>query len=152
MASGFIILNDGRCWSRRWTAHDRVLEFVIEELGPKPTEREFKEWLQYRIPAKGDIEMGYAFIKQDSDENIVRVLDLRELTPENQKSLWAALQKAYTKLVTGAGEQNEHLNIILRRLLKMRRLAQANDNPDNFSDWVKGYVKPPSGKKSGPGW
>jgi hypothetical protein len=64
MASGFIILNDGSCWSRRWTAYDRVLEFVIEELGPEPVELKFKEWLQSRIPANGDIEMGYAFIKE----------------------------------------------------------------------------------------
>ena len=48
----------------------------------------------------------------------------------------------YAKLVMASGEQNEHLNIIVRRLLKMGRLAKAKDNPDNFSDWVKGYVEP----------
>jgi len=32
MASGFIILKDGRCFGRRWTGYDEILKIAIKEL------------------------------------------------------------------------------------------------------------------------
>ena len=152
MASGFIILSDGRCWARRWTAYDYLLEITAQELGGCKEEMNLKLWLQSLIPGENDTELGWGFLKKDTEEKVTRNLDLRELTPTNQQMFWAALQRATTKLITASGEKNEHFIFELKRILRMRRLALIRDSPDNLSDWVKGHVEPSSGKRIGPGW
>jgi hypothetical protein len=152
MASGFIILSDGRCWARRWTAYDRVIGLSIEEIPINKENNEFKEWLQTRIPEEQDIECGWCFIKQDTGESIVRNFDLRELTEANQKVFLLALQRALTKMITTSASKNEDIIFLLKRILKMIRLAKIKDNPDNCSDWRGGFTEPLSGKKVGPGW
>lgn len=56
MASGFIILKDGRCLARRWTTYDYIIELIIEDLSNDRNKeaKEFKEWLQTLIPGEGD--------------------------------------------------------------------------------------------------
>jgi hypothetical protein len=152
MASGSIILNDGRCWSDRWTGYDCLLSVVIDEIRLCGDHPEFMAWLRTRIPEEQDIEMGYGFIKPDTDENIVRSIDLRELTPASQEVFWSALQRAATKLIVNPGDQHEHLLLQMKRLLHMHHLVRIGDPPDHLSDWRTGYVEPPSGEKIGPGW
>jgi hypothetical protein len=152
MASGFIILNDGRCWSRRWTVYDFLLELVIRELNVSEEPREFSEWLQGNIPGSQDVEMGWAFIRADTGENIVRSLDLRELTPANQQMFWTALQSAIRKMILAGDDRYEGMIFQMKRMLRMRRLAAVGDHPDNLSDLRKGLVMEPTGKRVGPGW
>ena len=157
MASGFIILKDGRCLSRRWTYYDYLIELAIKELSNirhKNTEN-FKNWLQTLIPKEGDEYNGYGgFIRQADGENVQRWLDLRELTTENQQLFWDSLQRTLTNLITEGqlNKRNDDLINLLKQFLKMKHLADIGDNPDNLSDWQKGYVEPPTGKQTGPGW
>jgi hypothetical protein len=153
MASGFIILSDGRCLAPRYTGYDYLLELAVSEMADSGEERAFKAWLQTRVPAEGDIESGFGgFIKPITHENVIRHLDLRELTPANQERLWIAWQKAVSKLILSRDERDSFIVFRLKRLLRMRRLVRIKDNPDNLSDWIKGYVEPPTGAKAGPGW
>ncbi len=61
MASGFIILKDGRCLAKRWSIFDYIIELVIEELLNEQCKEaiEFKEWLQTLIPNENDEYNGY---------------------------------------------------------------------------------------------
>lgn len=153
MPAGYIILGDGRCLSPRYTGFDYLLELAINEMPDSGEEGVFKTWLQTRLLAEGNIESGYgAFIKQITHENIMRHLDLRELTPANQERLWAAWQKAVRKLIISRNERHEDIIFRLKRVLRMRRLIRIKDHPDNLSDWIKGHVTPPTGAKVGPGW
>jgi hypothetical protein len=55
MASGFIVLSDGRCFARGWSAYDEVLRAVAAEL-----HGEFQEWLVSLVPNTEDEEhLGY---------------------------------------------------------------------------------------------
>lgn len=157
MASGFIILKDGRCLSRRWTHYDYLIELAIKELSSMKGKKaeDFKGWLQTLIPQEGDEYNGYGgFIRKANGENVQRWLDLRELTTENQQLFWDSIQNTLSNLITKdkLHKDNENLISLLKRFLKMKHLVDIGDNPDNLSDWVKGYIEPPSGKRSGPGW
>jgi hypothetical protein len=157
MASGFIILKDGRCFSRRWTTHDYVINLVIKELSGSNDKEviEFKNWLLTLLPAEEDEYNGYGgFLRKSTGENIQRRLDLRELTVQNQELFWSALQNTLTKLITNKDAENADKDslTLLRHLLKMKHLADIGDDPDNLSDWQKGYIEPSSNKRSGPGW
>ena len=91
MASGFIILRDGRCLSVRHAAHDALLRSVVaalEEGSPLRT------WLLTQVPSDGDIELGYAFIRAAGGEHVARVLDLRCLTETNRRLFESAARRA----------------------------------------------------------
>ena len=152
MASGFIILGNGRCLAPRFTGYDYLLELAMAEMADSGEEGEFKAWLQTRIPSEGDIEDGCGgFIKLLTHENIMRHLDLRELAPANEERLWVAWQKAIRKLILARDERYQYIILRLKRVLRMRRLVRIKDDPDNLSDWIKGYVEPATGAKTGPG-
>ncbi len=157
MASGFIILKDGRSLARRWSHYDYIIELAINALSETNDKRaeDLKNWLQTLIPIEGDIENGFGgFIRKTDGENIQRWLDLRELTNENQQLFWESMQKALTRLSRDdqAKIDNQVSIMLLKRFLKMKKLADIGDNPDNLSDWKKGYITPPSGNRVGPGW
>jgi hypothetical protein len=153
MPSGFIILSDGRCLAPRYTGYDYLPELAMGEMSDESEEGVFKAWLKTCIPAEGDIENGFGgFIKPLTHENIMRQLDLRELTPANQDRFWAALQRALEKLVLTADEKHDGVIYLLKKILRMRRLVEIKDDPDHLSDWRQGYMTPPTGKKIGPGW
>ena len=50
MASGFLVLPDGRCLSRRGFAHDGVIRAVADQLGPGSVEQNLKKWLAEQLP------------------------------------------------------------------------------------------------------
>jgi hypothetical protein len=155
MASGFIILEDGRCLARTWTVYNYILELVISELTEDTKEAEFRNWLQTLIPNENDEYNGYGgFIKHDTGEEVQRWLDLRELTKENQQLFWVALQHSLNGLRKASKGNNDNDDTIelLKTLLKMKHLSDIGDNPNKLTDWKDGYVEPPSGKRTGPGW
>src|SRR4051812_38955527 len=82
MASGFLVLSDGRCFARRWSAHDAVLRAVAEHLHGSPQARELRDWLLAQLPGLADEEdIGYGPWFRKADEQLVeRFLDLREFT------------------------------------------------------------------------
>jgi len=144
MASGFIILKDGRSATPRYTLYDVLLQSIASHL----PEGEFREWLKSQTADETDEESGFGgFYRGEASEYIKRWLDLRELTEENQNLFWKAVQSAVE-----AAPDNEMVVDWLQKMLQMNRLIEAGDHPDNLSDWRKGYVEPPSGLKSGPGW
>jgi hypothetical protein len=145
MASGFIILKDGRCASPRYTGYDAILQRIVECLPAG----DFRDWLLAQTADETqDEESGFGgfYRRGNIDDYVKRWLDLRELTEANQALFWKAAAEALT------GTDNETIEAWLRKMLEMNRLAEAGDHPDNLSDWAKGYVEPPSGNKSGPGW
>jgi hypothetical protein len=154
MASGFIILKDGRCLVRRWTTYDYIIELVIENLRNEGKDKPLKEWLRTLIPEEDDEYNGYGgFIKKSTGEEVQRWLDLREMTKENQALFWLALQRAVTTLIAISDNEANQENIaLLKLMLKMKHLADIGDNPDNLSDWRPGDVEPPTGRQIGPGW
>ena len=145
MASGFIILKDGRCAAPRYTLYDLILQSVAAHL----PDSEFKNYVIAQTAAEEEEETdcGYGFFRKDSDEFVTRTFDLRELTEENQARFWKAARLAFDN-----DRENEHLTAWLEKMLEMNRLVELSDDPDNLSDWQKGYVNPPSGEKKGPGW
>ena len=157
MASGFIILRDGRSLARRWTAYDYIIELVIDKLSKKRLKEadDFKNWLQALLPNPDDIYNGFGgFIRKDTGENVERWLDLRELTEENQQLFWESLQESLRELILDKQNQeyNSHIIFILKYFLRMKKLADIGDDPTNLSDWRDGYVTPSTNKKVGPGW
>ncbi|WP_276482519.1 hypothetical protein [Paraflavitalea pollutisoli] len=157
MASGFIILSDGRCLARRWTFYDLIFELVIEVLSADQDQDELKiafcNWLRTQIPSSEDIECGYCFIRPDG-ENVVRHFDLRELTPGNQEIFWKAIQRILIRdILQPEKDEYDLIRIkVFKIFLRMKKLADRLDHPDNLSDWRKGYTEPPSGERVGPGW
>lgn len=155
MASGFIIMKDGRCFARKADVYDYVIKTVIEELRRNGRNSEFMQWLASLIPADNDIDMGYGFIRYDSGEELSRWLDLRELTADNQKAFWTSLQDSLnrnTAKLNPESQDKSTFNELLVLLLRMNYLAEIEDNPDNLSDWQKGYTEPYSNNRVGPGW
>jgi len=157
MASGFIILKDGRALARRWSHYDYIIELAISELSKTndKSAEDLKNWFQTLIPNEGDIENGYGgFIRKADGENIQRWLDLRELTSVNQQLFWESIQNALTRLSSDDQAKTDIQDSIklLKRFLEMKHLADIGDNPDNLSDWGKGYIVHQSGKRVGPGW
>jgi hypothetical protein len=151
MASGFIILKDCRCLARRWTIYDYLIELVIDDLSYLQDSKaiEFKHWLQTLIPKENDEYNGYGgFIRQETGEDVQRWLDLRELTEENQQLFWKSLQLRLRKLITSPEkDKNDDLIWLLKYFLRMKRLTDIRDNPDNLTDWRKGHATPASAKK-----
>jgi hypothetical protein len=51
MASGFIILPDGRCFAPMWSIYDKVIEAIVNVLSDTSNEKELKTWLISILPA-----------------------------------------------------------------------------------------------------
>jgi len=102
MASGFLILSDGRCFARRWSAHDDVLRAVAVELDDRHSA--LREWLLSLLPGPNDEEhIGFGPWVRRADQRVIqRYLDLRELTLENQKILQQAMLRAGERAVRRA--------------------------------------------------
>ena len=97
MASGFLILADGRCLARRWWAYDAVIKAVAEQLGGSDAALALREWLLSLLPGPDDEQhIGYGpWLRAEDNQLIERRLDIRELTVENQRLFHdAALEAA----------------------------------------------------------
>lgn len=146
MASGFLILPDGRCFSRRWTAHDAVLRVVANHLGNDPAARPLHQWLLEQLPGPNDQEeLGYGAWFRNSDQQIiVRKIDLRQMTAESQRQFCAAVKRA---------SLNDHSEEWLKRcvadLADMVARFERGEPPLSKSDWRE--VMPPEVGSIGPG-
>lgn len=143
MASGFIVLPDGRCFSRHWSAHDAVLRAVADAVGDAP----LRQWLFDQIPGPDDEEeLGYgAWLRTSDNTVVVKCIDLRLMTKENQKVFCDAAKHAAPK-----NRDEEWLKDCIEDLSDMVQRMERGEPPLSKSDWV--VVVPPEGGRIGPGW
>lgn len=155
MASGFLILDDGRAFATGWAAHDVIIRSIADELHNSDEEGPLREWLFSLLPGPDDLEhLGYGpWVRKSDDEVIPRVLDIRELTEDNRKLFHAAAFRAYEKLISGGKSVvPRHYSPTFERLIAVLESIQAGESPDAITDWRDGYVEEPSGNHIGPGW
>jgi hypothetical protein len=148
VASGFLILPDGRCFARRWSFHDAVLRAVADEL-PASEAAELRGWLLGLLPSPVDEEhVGYGPWYRVADDRLVeRMLDLRELAPGNHRLICEAVTRAAKRGATGYPDGLVHC---LSDLADMVSRFEHGEPPLSRSDWVE--VVPQRGRKIGPGW
>lgn len=143
MASGFIVLPDGRCFSRRWSAHDAVLRTIADLV----TEMPLRQWLLEQLPGPNDeLELGYGAWFRNSDQAIiVRSIDLRSMTVENQRLFCDAVKRA-----ASIDHDEEWLDHSLFEFADMVARMECGEPPLFKSDWVE--IVPHEGERIGPGW
>ncbi|WP_299256185.1 hypothetical protein [uncultured Aquimarina sp.] len=153
MASGFIILKDGRCFARRWTGYDEILKIVIKELRELEGGKPLAKWLKVIIPNDNltdEMEAGWGFLDLESDEWISRKLDLRSLTKENQELFWEAIQRGKINL----NYQGQGYSILspdyFQEFYEMCELAEKGEPPMQLTHWNK--LADPCNEQNGPGW
>lgn len=148
MASGVLVLPDGRCFAPRWSFYDAALRAIADEL-EAPEVAELRGWLLGLLPGPADEEhVGYGpWYRAADGQLIARTLDLRELTPENQGLICEAAKRAASR--GGAGHP-EWLADCLCKLSDMVTRLERGEPPLSRSDWVE--VVPSEGRKIGPGW
>jgi hypothetical protein len=155
MASGFMILQDGRCFSVRWSAYDAYLLAIADELVRSPLELKLGDWLRSLVPTEDDLDhLGYGpWLRRADGEVIARVFDLRELAPCDQRLFEIGAQRAFTGLKLGHSSHlpREYLDNF-QRLMRMIKYVRQGRPPAELSDWRDGYTEPPTGKRVGPGW
>ena len=144
MASGFIILRDGRCLSVRHAIHDSVLRSIASVLIGAP----LGEWLGKQVPIDTDVELGYAFVRAANGEHVSRELDTRALTESNQELFKRAAREA--RPIAEAYAPLADVESALNRLRKMLDLCDEGRPPLELSDWTA--QAPPCEKRTGPGW
>ncbi len=122
MASGFLTLEDGRCFARRMWLVTNILHLINEELKKIPNTREFSLFLEEYIPDPDDESNGYGgFIRKETGESIMVDIDLRELAPENRTFFWQAAQKALNKQHTENLTEEKSDIFLLTYLLDMHK-------------------------------
>jgi len=143
MASGFITLPDGRCLSRRWSVHDVVVRSIADAVSSPP----LREWLLEQLPGPDDEEeLGYgAWLRVSDDTSIVRVIDLRQLTPENQDHFCEGVKRA-----ADVPRDEEWHRRCLRDFADMVARMERGEPPLSKSDLVA--VLPLGAERVGPGW
>lgn len=147
MPSGFLVLPDGRCLARRWSAHDAVLRAVAEQLALDPAARELTRWLLEQLPGSDDDEeIGCgAWARRSDGQVIVRRLDLRLMMPEHQPQFCRAAKHA-----SPPADAEDWLRSCLEDLADMVARYERGEPPLSKSDWRE--VVPPEGGPIGPGW
>ncbi|MDB5353477.1 MAG: hypothetical protein JWN86_4724, partial [Planctomycetota bacterium] len=95
VASGSLVLPDGRCFAPRWSSYDAVLRAVADEL-EAPEAADLRGWLLGLLPGPADEEhVGYGPWYRAADGQLIeRTLDLRELTPTNPSLICEAGKQA----------------------------------------------------------
>lgn len=147
MPSGFLVLPDGRCFARRWFAHDAVLRAIADQLANESEARELYLWLLAQMPGpKDEEEIGYgAWVRAADGKIIVRYLDLRLMTPENQQLFCEAVKRLQSAINT-----EDWLKECIVDLTDMVVRVERGEPPLSKSDWRE--VVPPEGEVIGPGW
>jgi hypothetical protein len=143
MASGFIVLPDGRCLARRWCAHDAVVSAVADEVAAAP----LRQWLFEQLPGPDDDEeLGYgAWFRESDKTTVMRFFDLRLMTSENQRLFCDAAKRA-----ASLSREEDWLTRCLSDLADMISRMESGEPPLSKSDWID--VIPPEGDRIGPGW
>ena len=144
MASGFIILGDGRCLSVRHTAHDALLRSIAAAM---PEAYALRPWLLTQVPKDEDPDLGHAFVRS-SGEQVERFLDLRGLTDGDRLRFVEAVRTC--QAMSGETAPLEDVVAALERFRSMLDCWQRGDPPLELSDWVE--VAPPCDCRIGPGW
>jgi hypothetical protein len=152
VASGFLILADGRCFAPVWKVYDAVLRSVVEQLNDSTPARALREWLLSQLPGPNDIELGYGtWLRAGDEELIPRYLDVRELTPQNQElfhdAALIAAGHAQALEVPIRPDSHEEALIYLADLI-----ARADRGEPPLSRSMCRVVMPCEGRKTGPGW
>jgi hypothetical protein len=148
-----LVLSDGRCFARRWSAHDAVLRAVAEQLDDTLPAQLLREWLLSLLPGPGDEEhVGYGPWFRVADQQLVeRRLDLRELTVGNQRLFHHAARRAGERAQSQEGAVwQDWLRGCLADLADMVERADRGEPPLSRSEWRE--VVPSQGRRVGPGW
>lgn len=151
MASAFWTLEDGRGFSRRWSAMASVLKRITHELKDIKGADEFYHFLEELVyrEEKGDEYNGYGgFIRHGED--IMFNFDLRTFAPENRAYFWQATQKALTRIKIQDDPKNEGIDYLLTRLLDMHKRIMKGEDPMLLNDYSN--IQPDPMEKWGPGW
>jgi len=137
----------------RWHYYDLTLRTVAESLDDSPPAQALREWLLTLLPGPSDIEeLGYGAWFRPEDQHVIpKSLDVRELTPENQRLFHHAALRAGRRATSPAAANWDSMLVDCLVLLSdMVERADRGDPPLSRSDWVK--VQPSEGRKIGPGW
>lgn len=153
MPSGFLVLADGRCLARRWWAYDQVIKAVASFIVPSAPGDALRDWLLSLLPGPDDeAEIGYgAWVRARDEEIVTRRLDVRELTPGNQRlfhdaALEAARRYAESPEAFDWLEAPESLVDLGDMIMRGDR----GEPPLSRSDCRE--VFPTEAKQAGPGW
>ncbi len=145
MASGFIILRDGRCLAVRHAVHDALLRSVaalLVDVSPLRT------WLLAQVPNELDVDLGYAFVRAANGEHFARELDLRGLTEASQRLFERAARSA--EPLAGPFAPEDAVTWALERFRTMLDRCDRGEPPLELSDWT--CEPPPVEGRIGPGW
>jgi hypothetical protein len=145
MASGFVILSDGRCLAVRSAIHDAVLRAITSAIQP---ETSLSSWLGTQVPDEGDADLGYAFVRASDGTTITRLLDTRGLTEANRRSFERAARTAAP--MSGAYAPEGDVESALNRLRLMLDMRDQGRPPLELSDWT--VEASPCEMRLGPGW
>lgn len=152
MASGFIILEDGRSYARRYTTYDIIINAVINELGDEKEDELLKSWLLTRIPVgdedKDYIEMGWGFIRNSDEACVNRTIDDRNLK-ENFKKLFLEKALQAAEQAKNEGRFNNLMLNCFTDFAQMIILAKEGAPAHEFTDTAIFELED---KKEGPGW
>ncbi|MEM9981012.1 MAG: hypothetical protein AAF734_00860 [Bacteroidota bacterium] len=153
MASGFIILKDGRGFARRWTSHDELLSLAIKELVLLEGGQPLADWLALQMPVGKEEEgsdAGWGFYNVRIEQWINRVLDVRSLTATNQSLFWEAICNVKEKL-SHADNTYSCLSLDLFNIFyRMYECAERGEPPLELTDLRE--LAAPCTEKNGPGW
>jgi hypothetical protein len=149
MASGFIILPDGRCFAPRWSVYDKVIEALVNVLSDTKNEKELKTWLISILPGKKDIpNIGYGpWVRVKDNQVIERYLDMRRMSLEYQCIFQEAIKRAASNS-NKISNNNESIRDPLNRIADMVYRIERGEEPLSLSDWDK--VVPTKGDHIGP--
>lgn len=152
MASGFIILEGGRCFAPQWRCYDFVLREVITALVSDLNGHEFANWLASLLPSSNDEEeIGIgAWVRKSDGEVISRHFDVRELTEANQRLFNQAARLALLRVQQASAGKLEDNLACLSHLVDLIERAEKGEPPLSLTYWT--CVQPPSGQKTGTGW
>jgi hypothetical protein len=146
MASGFIVLPDGRCFSRRSWADDAVIRAIAEQLSAVASEQQLGRWLLEQLPGEDVAEdFSWGWVRASDGETVIRFIDLRLMTSENQRLFCESVG-----LVAGVDHSDESLTRCLADLSEMIVRFERGEPPLSKSDWRE--VVPAKGNRIGPGW
>jgi hypothetical protein len=151
MASGFIVLGDGRCFSPTSRLYDITMRAVADELVDSEAARTLREWLLSLLPGPTDADLGYGWIRSSDQDTVLRHLDLRELTNANQRLFYRAARVAGDRFQSEeSGELLSWKKKCCTALADMVARAERGEPPLTRSDWTT--IEPSKGRKLGPGW
>ncbi|KOS07186.1 hypothetical protein AM493_14900 [Flavobacterium akiainvivens] len=151
MASAFWTLEDGRCYSRKWSWMAHMLLLITDELQHIRGAKAFYEYLEPFVfrDEEGDEINGYGgFIR--GEESIMFNFDLRSFAPQNRDFFWMAAQRALKRLIIAKDADNEGSIFILTILLDMHKRILKKEDPMLLNHLT--VIEPEPEEKLGPGW